>query len=95
MADNTSGGDGNSRGDDGDGPRGEIEAPRVRIDDQTAEGASASIGAEVSSIDSGNGGHAQGVGDGGDWRMSMPEGRTPMDVERTQVIEEIGGPWVH
>lgn len=80
MEDITSGGDGNGGGDGSDRPSGEVEAPRARIDDQMTEGASASHSAKYSSIDSGNGGHAQGVGDDGD--------------QRTLVGSETGGPRV-
>lgn len=69
-------GSGSNDGNEGFWLRDEVESTGPRIDDQTTEGTSASIGAGVPSGDGGTGGHAQEVGDGGNRRMPVEEGCT-------------------
>lgn len=86
-----SGSDGN--GGNGDGcneraqPRNMAETSGPQIGNQTVEGASVSADAEASSIGDGNGSHAVEVGDGGDRRTSVGQGRA---------LAMVGpeGPWV-
>ncbi|KAI8530307.1 hypothetical protein RHMOL_Rhmol11G0046600 [Rhododendron molle] len=58
--------------------RNEVEALGFRVDNETTDRASAIAGAGVSSNDDGNGNHATGVGNDGDRRTPIPEGRTPV-----------------
>ncbi|XP_058192015.1 uncharacterized protein LOC131309383 [Rhododendron vialii] len=77
MAEPGEGGGNGGVGGEENRPRGEIEAPRPQIDDQTTVRVSPSAGAGSTGGGGGSGGHAVEAGSGEGRRAPGSEGRTP------------------
>ncbi|XP_058216084.1 uncharacterized protein LOC131327103 [Rhododendron vialii] len=76
MAEPSGGGSNGNAGEEGNRPRGSVETPESRIDDQATAEPSSSVSAVVAGSGGDSGGHAAAV-TGGD------EGRTPGGIRRT------------
>ncbi|XP_058223022.1 uncharacterized protein LOC131332742 [Rhododendron vialii] len=87
MAEPSGGGGNGNAGEEGNRPRGSVETPESRIDDQATAEPSSSVSVAVAGSGGDSGGHAAAVA-GGD------EGRTPGGIWRTPGSVVIVGPQV-